>query len=95
MSSVNPLTIGEMTFTEDKDYQVRHMPYGSASWNLLIKNVQLRHAGGYECQISTKDKMKKTVYLTVIGNCTNILTLCILIDRPIHIKAIRMELFII
>lgn len=68
VSAVNPLTIGEMTFTEDTDYQARHIPYGSTNWNLLIKNVQPRHAGGYECQISTGDKMKKTVYLKVLDN---------------------------
>ena len=64
-ASLNPLTIGKMTFTEDKDYEVLHT--GANNWNLLIKNVQPKHAGTYECQISTKDKMKRIVRLNVLG----------------------------
>ncbi|XP_052796799.1 tyrosine-protein kinase-like otk isoform X2 [Mya arenaria] len=64
-TSLEPLTIGDTTFAQRTDYEVHHIdPY----WNLLIKNVQLKHAGTYECQISTKDKMKRTVHLNVIDD---------------------------
>lgn len=63
--SLEPLTIGEMSFAQRTDYEVHHM---DPHWNLLIKNVQLEHAGIYECHVSTKDKMKRVVQLNVVGN---------------------------
>ncbi|WAR00198.1 hypothetical protein MAR_024570, partial [Mya arenaria] len=40
-TSLEPLTIGDTTFAQRTDYEVHHIdPY----WNLLIKNVQLKHA---------------------------------------------------
>jgi len=62
--TVEPLTIGGLVFSQQTDYEIHHIdPY----WNLLIKNVQLRHAGEYKCQISTVDKLTRTVHLNVIG----------------------------
>jgi hypothetical protein len=65
-SSLQPLAIGEMIFSSNTDYKIHH-PDKSPYWNLLIKNVQPKHADTYECQISTSDKMKRRVYLNVLG----------------------------
>ncbi|KAL3866497.1 hypothetical protein ACJMK2_043791 [Sinanodonta woodiana] len=63
-----PLTVGEMTYAEDSNYDVRHIR-NSPEWNLMIKNVQPHHAGIYECQVSTKDKeLRKFITLNVLDN---------------------------
>ncbi|KAH3837459.1 zwei Ig domain protein zig-8-like [Dreissena polymorpha] len=59
------LTVGMVSFVQNSEYEIHHIePY----WNLLIKNVQLRHAGLYECHINTQDKMKRMVYLNVLDD---------------------------
>lgn len=63
---LEPLTIGLMTFADNSEYEVLHPNQDSPQWDLLIKNVQPKHEGSYECQISTKDKLKKIVHLHVI-----------------------------
>ncbi|XP_060561026.1 roundabout homolog 2-like isoform X2 [Ruditapes philippinarum] len=68
-SSLQPLAIGEMIFSSNTDYKIHH-PDKSPYWNLLIKNVQPKHADTYECQISTSDKMKRRVYLNVLDDDT-------------------------
>ena len=67
---VEPLTIGGSVFSQQTDLVFHHIdPY----WILLIKNVQLRHAGEYQLQISTVDKLTRTVHLNVIGEYVSIL----------------------
>ncbi|XP_053405990.1 roundabout homolog 2-like isoform X2 [Mercenaria mercenaria] len=68
-SSLQPLAIGEMIFSPNTDYKIHH-PENSFYWNLLIKNVQPKHADTYECQISTGDKMKRRMHLNVIDDDT-------------------------
>ena len=53
-------------FTSDSSYSVKH-PDRSKKWSLVIKNVQKHHAGAYECQISTKEDLNKTITLTILG----------------------------
>ena len=67
---VNPLTIGEFTFTPDNDISVdfRQQPGGVTEWNLVIRHAQTNDAGTYECQISTrKNRLFKYVHLNVVG----------------------------
>ncbi|KAL4227348.1 hypothetical protein ACF0H5_012792 [Mactra antiquata] len=66
-ATLEPLAIGEMIFESSTGYEVHH-PKGSRYWDLLIKNVQPEHADIYECQVTTKDKMKKIVQLNVIDD---------------------------
>jgi len=66
---VEPLTIGGIVFSQQTNFDInQNDPY----WNLLIKNVQVRHAGEYMCQISTVDKLTKAVHLNVIGEYVSI-----------------------
>jgi len=65
-----------MVFVEDPDISVVHMP-NQEEWNLVISNVQPHHGGTYECQISTKEDLRKYIDLNVIGECViNVKTLC-------------------
>ncbi|XP_045215919.2 protogenin A-like isoform X3 [Mercenaria mercenaria] len=59
------LTYGEMVFVSDPDISIDHLPHRE-EWNLIISNVQTRHAGLYECQISTKEDLRKYVQLNVL-----------------------------
>ncbi|XP_076443954.1 roundabout homolog 1-like [Babylonia areolata] len=52
-SDSNPLTVGRESFHEDNRIMSEHEPH-SNYWNLLIHRVQLRDAGVYECQVSSK-----------------------------------------
>ncbi|OWF39779.1 protein amalgam-like isoform X2 [Mizuhopecten yessoensis] len=65
-SEKHALTIGDFVFTSDNSYSVEHADR-SQIWALVIKNVQKEHAGEYECQISTKEDLNKTVSLTVLA----------------------------
>lgn len=63
--SRHPLTVGTFTFISDKSYSV-HRNTEKNEWNLIIKNVQPKHAGLYECHISTKEEQKFNVFLNVV-----------------------------
>ncbi|XP_052828029.1 uncharacterized protein LOC106868246 [Octopus bimaculoides] len=65
-SSRHPITVGTFTFISDKSYSIQRQ-IEKNEWNLVIKNVQPKHAGLYECHISSKEKQKFNVYLNVIG----------------------------
>ncbi|KAH9508554.1 hypothetical protein Btru_052011 [Bulinus truncatus] len=57
-------TIGDHIFTEDPRVAVKH---NKGMWNLIIKDVQQRDAGLYECQISSVEKyLRSYVALHVI-----------------------------
>ncbi|CAL4142596.1 unnamed protein product, partial [Meganyctiphanes norvegica] len=59
------LTVDRYTFVRDERFLVHVVPE-SGTWTLVIKYVQERDAGTYECQISTEPKMSKLVTLNVI-----------------------------
>ncbi|KAK3601476.1 hypothetical protein CHS0354_033611 [Potamilus streckersoni] len=60
-----PITIGEMTYIPDDRFLVNHVPY-KGQWDLLIKNVQPKDEGIYECQVSSKDRTsRRLLTLTV------------------------------
>ncbi|XP_021375623.1 leucine-rich repeat-containing protein 24-like isoform X4 [Mizuhopecten yessoensis] len=58
------LTVGEFVFVKDPSFSVKHIPYRD-EWNLMINNIQLKHAGKFECQVSTKENMHRFITLTV------------------------------
>lgn len=61
-----PLTVGPMTVVSDDRLQVGHVDYKS-QWDLMIKNVQPKDEGIYECQVASTDRtMRRLVYLTVL-----------------------------
>ncbi|KAL5004629.1 hypothetical protein ScPMuIL_018085 [Solemya velum] len=64
-----PLTIGKITYTQDADVTVNHREEGESitHWDLIIKNVKLKHAGVYECQISSIDSYAQRIQLSVIN----------------------------
>ena len=60
------LTVGKFIFVDDPDVDVDNLPHRD-EWNLIIRNVQPRHQGIYECQISTKEDLRRYVQLNVLG----------------------------
>lgn len=64
-SDPNPITVSEEVFVDDETYRVHRVP-DSHEWNLQIRNVQCKHNGVYECQVSSKETIIKYVYLLVI-----------------------------
>ena len=60
------LTVGKVVFASDKDLTITHLPLRD-EWNLIINNVKPKHAGRYECQISTAAVLRRFVRLNVIG----------------------------
>ncbi|XP_069180511.1 inactive tyrosine-protein kinase 7-like isoform X2 [Procambarus clarkii] len=59
------LTVDRYTFVRDERLTVHFTP-DTGTWTLVIKYVQERDAGTYECQISTEPKMSMLVDLNVI-----------------------------
>ncbi|KAK3098293.1 hypothetical protein FSP39_018040, partial [Pinctada imbricata] len=66
-SQPSPISVGTDIFAPDDRYHVQHLPY-RGNWNLLIKNVNARDSGVYECQISAKERAgsRRLVLLNVI-----------------------------
>lgn len=63
---ITPITIGEKLFpAADPRFQSKHIPWKN-QWNLGIKNVQPQDSGVYECQVSTRQVMRRNVTLVVI-----------------------------
>lgn len=62
------LAVGRYTFVRDDRLSV-HYTADTHTWTLVIKFVQARDAGTYECQVSTEPKMSLLVQLNVIGGC--------------------------
>lgn len=67
-SDEHPLTIGPTTFTPAGDISVAYNKLSDtvSQWNLMIKNVRPRHAGVYECQISSRGIYTHYVALNVL-----------------------------
>ncbi|XP_064609164.1 MAM domain-containing glycosylphosphatidylinositol anchor protein 1-like [Liolophura sinensis] len=63
-SEPNPLTIGLVPYIENPRLSVTH-DKSRSHWKLHIKNVKPRHAGVYECQISSKSNLIKLIMLRV------------------------------
>jgi hypothetical protein len=65
-----PLTVGTFVFEKDDHISVDHQDISDdvAEWNLIIKRVQPRHSGTYECQISSTRVLTYHVHLHILGN---------------------------
>jgi len=61
---VHILTAGEQTFTSDERFSAKHN--SEDEWVLLIKYVQERDAGVYECQIPTQPPQSYPIKLNII-----------------------------
>jgi len=61
---VHILTAGEQTFTSDQRFSSKHNT--EDQWVLLIKYVQERDAGIYECQIPTQPPQSYPITLNII-----------------------------
>lgn len=64
-SDPNPITVSDEVFVDDNNYRVHRVP-DAHEWNLQIMNVQCKHNGVYECQVSSRETIIKYVYLLVI-----------------------------
>ncbi|RUS81208.1 hypothetical protein EGW08_011038 [Elysia chlorotica] len=60
-------TFGKIVWVQDMRVNVSFQMGDNqlTHWNLEIKNVNMKDAGDYECQITNKSPIKKHVYLTV------------------------------
>ena len=63
---VHVLTVGEYTYTTDERFTARHNR-ATDEWVLVIKYVQERDAGVYECQIPTATSKSYPVQLNIVG----------------------------
>ncbi len=63
---VHILTAGEYTYTTDERFVARHNRK-SEEWVLVIKYVQERDAGIYECQIPSAPPRSFKVNLNIVG----------------------------
>ncbi|XP_063866272.1 LOW QUALITY PROTEIN: uncharacterized protein LOC135103650 [Scylla paramamosain] len=59
------LTVDRYTFVGDERFE-SHYSAQSETWNLVIRYVQERDAGEYECQVSTEPKMSQFFSLRVV-----------------------------
>ena len=69
---VHILTVGEYTYTTDERFAARHNR-ATDEWVLVIKYVQERDAGIYECQIPSATAKAYPVELNIVGE---LLKLC-------------------
>ncbi|MCL4125652.1 UNVERIFIED_CONTAM: hypothetical protein GTU68_025100, partial [Idotea baltica] len=60
------LTVDRYTFIADERFQAWHEE-DSDTWTLMVKYVQERDDGRYECQVSTEPKMSHFVYFRVVS----------------------------
>ncbi|XP_041365558.1 zwei Ig domain protein zig-8-like [Gigantopelta aegis] len=63
-SDPNPLSIGNLIYVPDSRYSVKHVKE-EHEWNLVIKNVNPKDEGIYECQISSRAKLIQHVLVRV------------------------------
>ena len=66
---VHILTVGEYTYTTDQRFLARHNQ-NTDEWTLVIKYVQERDAGIYECQIPSRIPRSYPINLNIVGKCT-------------------------
>ncbi|CAL4070825.1 unnamed protein product, partial [Meganyctiphanes norvegica] len=66
MRDADILTVDRYTFVGDERFE-SHYSTVKETWNLVIKYVQERDAGLYECQVSTEPKMSQLFSLRVVG----------------------------
>lgn len=65
MRDADILTVDRYTFVGDERFE-SHYSAELETWNLVIKYVQERDAGQYECQVSTEPKMSQLFNLRVV-----------------------------
>jgi hypothetical protein len=63
---VHILTVGEYTYTTDERFMARHNR-DTDEWVLVIKYVQERDAGIYECQIPSSVPRSYPINLNIVG----------------------------
>ncbi|MCL4129233.1 UNVERIFIED_CONTAM: hypothetical protein GTU68_007417 [Idotea baltica] len=66
MRDADILTVDRYTFVSDERFEAHYSPT-LETWMLIIKYVQERDAGQYECQVSTEPKMSQLFNLRVVG----------------------------
>ncbi|XP_068225063.1 uncharacterized protein [Palaemon carinicauda] len=65
MRDADILTVDRYTFVGDERFE-SHFSETRETWSLIIKYVQERDAGLYECQVSTEPKMSQLFSLRVV-----------------------------
>ena len=66
MRDADILTVDRFTFVGDERFEAHYSPE-QETWKLIIKYVQERDAGLYECQVSPEPKMSQVFNLRVVG----------------------------
>ena len=84
---VHILTVGEYTYTTDQRFLARHNQ-NTDEWTLVIKYVQERDAGIYECQIPSRIPRSYPINLNIVGKCTKLQKLLIKSSR--HSRALSL-----
>lgn len=66
------LTAGEAVVTGNPRVGIRHLesPSGADSWVLSLREVTMKDAGTYMCQVSTKAGLRLFYNLSVVGEYT-------------------------
>lgn len=67
-----PITVGKLVFTPAKNIELvtGKLNETVTQWNLEIKNVDMDHAGLYECQISSTESYTFNITLNVLSKYT-------------------------
>ena len=64
-TSLDLLTVGNMTFSGDTRYSILHQKYNN--WVLVIKNVDMMDMGRYICTVQTFPEQSLSVFVRVHG----------------------------
>ena len=65
-SSLDLLTVGNLTFSGDERYSILHQPPNN--WVLVIDNVNMADTGIYICTVQTFPQQNIMVKVVVLGN---------------------------
>ena len=85
------LTVGTFTYTNDERFSANHNRK-TDEWTLVIKYVQERDAGIYECQIPSSVPKSYPINLNIVGKykiCTLIYTFLLPQDFDYSMKKFK------
>lgn len=70
------LTVNERTTTEDLRFSTERSFASSLSWDLVIRDVNVKDRGMYKCKLTSDPIMSKNVRLQVTASGTRIFEIC-------------------
>ncbi|KAF2349749.1 Immunoglobulin V-set domain [Trinorchestia longiramus] len=66
MRDLHILTVALVTYSADERFQILHSDE-TDDWTLQIQFTQPRDSGAYKCQVNSRHKIARNVYLSVVG----------------------------